>query len=326
MSDRESKGTMMERFRDILVAVDLSEPHGFVSGTLAEPSRAAIERALWLARANSARLLFMYVLDPSTIRIQPDKQQFPAEYPHEATLTGEASDVLSKLVDDARKQGVAAEHRVTVGKSWVELIRQVLKGDHDLLIAGTRRFGMWRSMLLGSTGMKLLRQCPCPVWITQPQRDRIASILVAHDLGPVGDLAMELGCSMARTHDARLHVFHAIRFPEMEEMFPTSVSLDDIAQSRGNAERHIAGQLERFQMSGRAEVHLEYGEAYSDILNLIERHHIELLVMGTVARTGIGGFITGNTAERLLPHIGCSVIAVKPTGFKSPVTLEQDVG
>lgn len=133
---------------------------------------------------------------------------------------------------------------------------------------------------------------------------------------------MELGCSIAQSHDAQLHVFHAIHFPEMEDMFPSRVSPDDIAKSRTNAERHIAGQMKRFRLSREAEVHLEYGAAYSHILTLIEGHDVDLLVMGTVARAGVAGFITGNTAERLLSHIPCSVIAVKPTGFNSPVTLE----
>ena len=45
---------------------------------------------------------------------------------------------------------------------------------------------------------------------------------------------------------------------------------------------------------------------------------------GTVARTGIPGMITGNAAEPLLPQIPCSVLPVKPAGFKSPVTLDEE--
>jgi nucleotide-binding universal stress UspA family protein len=46
--------------------------------------------------------------------------------------------------------------------------------------------------------------------------------------------------------------------------------------------------------------------------------------MGTVGRTGIRGLITGNTAERLLPQIPCSMLAVKPTGFESPITIDEE--
>ncbi len=312
----------MKRFKNILVGVDISEADRFVADQPAGPSKAAIDRALWLAKDNSARVLFTYVLDPSAIQIPADESKLPEAFPDQATLISNAEEVLSKLIDDAQQHGVSAEYQVTVGKSWIELIRQVLKNDHDLLIAGTRRFGAIRTMLFGSTGMKLLRKCPCPVWIAQPQPERIGSVLVAHDLRAVGDFAMELGCSMAQRHDAQLHVFHAIQLPEMDDVFPSRVSADDIAKFRENATQHLSRQLNAFQLSKTAEIHLEYGNAYVHVLKLIERHNIDLLAMGTVGRTGIAGLITGNTAERLLPHIPCSVIAVKPTGFKSPVTLE----
>jgi Universal stress protein family len=49
---------------------------------------------------------------------------------------------------------------------------------------------------------------------------------------------------------------------------------------------------------------------------------IDLLVMGTVARTGLAGFIVGNTAERLLQRLVCSALWVKPDGFFTPIRLE----
>ena len=45
----------------------------------------------------------------------------------------------------------------------------------------------------------------------------------------------------------------------------------------------------------------------------------DLIVMGTVGRTGIPGFFIGNTAEELLQTSQASILAVKPTGFRSPV-------
>ena len=37
----------------------------------------------------------------------------------------------------------------------------------------------------------------------------------------------------------------------------------------------------------------------------------------------VPGFIVGNIAETILNHIDCSVLAVKPEGFVTPVTLEH---
>jgi nucleotide-binding universal stress UspA family protein len=53
---------------------------------------------------------------------------------------------------------------------------------------------------------------------------------------------------------------------------------------------------------------------------IIEDKKIDVLVMGTVARTGIPGFIIGNTAESVVQQLSCSLLALKPNGFISPVT------
>jgi nucleotide-binding universal stress UspA family protein len=52
------------------------------------------------------------------------------------------------------------------------------------------------------------------------------------------------------------------------------------------------------------------------------RAGVELVVMGTVARAGIAGFLIGNTAERVLGKLPCSVLA-KPDGFVCPVSLDS---
>jgi hypothetical protein len=50
-----------------------------------------------------------------------------------------------------------------------------------------------------------------------------------------------------------------------------------------------------------------------------DRIEADLLVMGTVCRTGAAGFLIGNTAETVLSDVTCSVLAMKPAGFVTPV-------
>ena len=45
--------------------------------------------------------------------------------------------------------------------------------------------------------------------------------------------------------------------------------------------------------------------------------------MGTVARAGIGELLIGNTAKTILQRVDCSVLAIKPEGFASPVCLDE---
>jgi nucleotide-binding universal stress UspA family protein len=45
----------------------------------------------------------------------------------------------------------------------------------------------------------------------------------------------------------------------------------------------------------------------------------DVVVMGTVARTGLSGMFIGNTAENIINSLQRPVIAVKPAGFVSPL-------
>jgi nucleotide-binding universal stress UspA family protein len=50
----------------------------------------------------------------------------------------------------------------------------------------------------------------------------------------------------------------------------------------------------------------------------VTQHAIDVVVMGTLARTGVPGLIIGNTAERVLRQLKGSVLALKPPGFRAP--------
>ena len=59
------------------------------------------------------------------------------------------------------------------------------------------------------------------------------------------------------------------------------------------------------------------------IVNVAEAEDIDIIVMGSVTRTGIAGLLMGNTAETVLGAVRRSVFAIKPTGFQTPVTIED---
>ncbi len=71
----------------------------------------------------------------------------------------------------------------------------------------------------------------------------------------------------------------------------------------------------------RLQIQLIKGNPCKEIPSLARRCNVDLIVMGSVARTGIPGFIIGNTAELILGQVKCSVLVVKPDGFVSPVLV-----
>ncbi|MEM7235344.1 MAG: universal stress protein, partial [Planctomycetota bacterium] len=96
-----------------------------------------------------------------------------------------------------------------------------------------------------------------------------------------------------------------------------------VETTRRESAEHLSQLLEHSRVSIPEErvLHVK-GAPDRTIPRTVLEKNIDLLVIGTVARTGVPGWIMGNTAERLLEQIACSVLAIKPDGFISPVTLE----
>jgi nucleotide-binding universal stress UspA family protein len=53
------------------------------------------------------------------------------------------------------------------------------------------------------------------------------------------------------------------------------------------------------------------GEPVEVIADVARREEIDLIVMGTVARTGVAGLVVGNTAEKVLARVDCSLLTTK---------------
>ena len=65
-------------------------------------------------------------------------------------------------------------------------------------------------------------------------------------------------------------------------------------------------------------LHLVKGLPREVIATVVRELDPQLLVMGTIARTGLQGFVLGNTAEALLRETEVSVMVVKPPDFIPP--------
>jgi nucleotide-binding universal stress UspA family protein len=66
--------------------------------------------------------------------------------------------------------------------------------------------------------------------------------------------------------------------------------------------------------------HLPKATARSELPTLAARVGADLVILGTLGRTGVPGLSIGDTAEAVLHQAACSVLALKPPGFVSPVT------
>lgn len=300
----------------------------------------AMTRAVTLAENNQAELTVIEVIPPVSAGMFDGGL---GSVDLEAAMVTECKQHLEELIEPHR-QRLKIKLDVFIGTSFLEIIRAVLRHEYDLVIKSAENPD-FLERLFGSDDMHLLRKCPCPVWLMTPdEKSSYDSILAAVDFDPQGSVGeqdlnqqiLDLSASLAISDFASLHLAHAWEAVAEGKIRTWSANPTDAVAAYVEGERlcHEAGLYQlgewlRSQIGMEAyeylspRFHLSKGSARKVIPALAEELGVDLVVMGTVARTGIAGFIIGNTAEAILEQVNCSVLALKPAGFVSPVKLPE---
>ena len=327
----------MKRFKNILCVM---EPQAVC--------QCALDRTVILAENNQARVTLATVTErvPESIRI-PEVGPGPGDL--QARLSEAEAQRLKTLIEPYYAR-VKINAKVLVGTSYLEIIREVLRSNHDLVIKCPES-PSWLDHLFAGDDMHLLRKCPCPVWLVKPgTADSYQRILAAVDVDdnyPPAELktrqalngtVMELASSLAVSEFAELHVVHtwaAFGESSLRNSAFISEPEDEVNAYVEEVRRRHAQLLDALMQETGAKLgpdamdyikpqrYLLKGSARKEVPALAKHLQVDCIVMGTVARTGVRGFIMGNTAETILEQLDCSVLAIKPPGFETPVTLED---
>jgi len=313
-----------------------------------EVCQPALERAVTLAENNQACLTVVDVAPYVTVGFgMSDGGSGLANL--QATMISSHKQQLEAFVKPFTKR-IKIETKVLVGTPFLEIIREVLHHGCDLVIKVPENQD-WLGRLFGSDDMHILRKCPCPVWLIKSQAPKTHRVILAavdvDDAYPTQELGsrhalnrqiLEMASYLALAEAADLHIVHAwsvlgegsmrnggfIRAAEKEVnacveqvRLQHGANLDDLM-------REVSADIGQDALKYlKPRTHLVKGGARKEIPELARRIDADLIVMGTVARTGVSGFIMGNTAESILNQIDCSVLAIKPPGFKTPVNMDD---
>jgi universal stress protein E len=323
----------MERFQNILVGVDLCDGQSLIDIELSASTRAAIDKAIWLAARTSARVTFLSSLMPC-LDLTSDARGLAEMKRYQGLidcLNGKAAERMTGLVEEARSAGVDAAAIRTGGKPWYELIREVVESKFDLVLVGSHQQHTLGRVLLGNTGRRLIRTCPCPVWVTSPaEAGAVRSILAPTDFSQTAAESLKLAHSLARQFGAELHVLHAVEHHLEPAMHHLVVPVAEVeayrARIQADAQRDLNDALTKAGLEDvidPAHRHIATGRPHTVIQDAVNRLSTDLVVMGTQGRSGISGLLVGNTAERVFSHLTCSVLAIKPEDFQCPIEFPQ---
>lgn len=231
--------------------------------------------------------------------------------------------VLVDLADSLGDWGVDAEYEVRWGHPVEDVILdEVSRWDADLLVVGTRQGGVRPHTRLSRVDWQLMRSCPCAVLLARdPQFEGYETILAAIDplhrhAQPAGldRRVLEFGTALTHAAESDFLVAHVYPDPALYALASAVEVLPGVyygAENIEHAHREAVTELAaEYGVHGK-NVLLEAGDPGECLASIIERHSVDLIVMGAMKR-GVEERILGSTVEEIVANAHCDVLLVEP--------------
>ena len=146
---------------------------------------------------------------------------------------------------------------------------------------------------------------------------QISSILLPTDFSECANYALSYAASLARTFRASIVCLHVIEpivptvgYTGMTEPLPIA---DISEQLEDSAERELPKIASCEECAGLdVDELIVHGEAASEIVRVAKERGVDLIVISSHGRTGLGRMLFGSTAEAVVRHAPCPVLVVKP--------------
>lgn len=300
-----SSGRAPERFRSLLVPVDLTPSSDRVVGRLA-----------LLPLAEDARVTLLHVVPGSL----PPRDQRRAERDAKKALADEARHLRKSLP-------VSIEPVVKVGAAAKQIAACANAVKAELIVMG-RGSGRAREVFLGSTAERVIRQGQLPVLVVRlAPRAPYSRPALALDLDQAAHHVLGLMLRILQPPRPRVAIIHAFDDPYRSLVYP-SLS-DDPEEREAELQLQASQALARLLAESLAQAkvlprevpvwkpHVRYGSPRIVIEKAVKKAATDLLVLGTRGHSGVAHVLLGTVAGDVLRAVACDVLVVPPDARQS---------
>jgi nucleotide-binding universal stress UspA family protein len=146
---------------------------------------------------------------------------------------------------------------------------------------------------------------------------QLRRILVPTDFSGCANYALPYASAIARATGAAIVCVHvlepivpAVGYSGLSEPMPMA---DISEQLEDSAERELPEFTDCEELRGlKVEKIIVHGDAAAEIVRVAAEEDVDLIVVSSHGRTGLGRILFGSTAEAVVRHAGCPVLVVKP--------------
>jgi universal stress protein E len=288
----------------------------------------AVSRAFALAKRSRSRLMLLDVFDELPGVYEPLLSSLSTADAREEAQR-ERRGQLARIAALLHDHGVPSDFDVRWGRPAIELVQEVISGNHDLLVMEDDK-----PRGIHTVTNSVVRHCPAPVWIVKrslhapPPRILAAVDPIGPTPGAFDGKVLEIAAAGADSMDAELFVVHAWQplhdeFEWLPDGFRRLAEKNDVIAETHMRHAHAVEAMIRSMLPhlGKDRYRLVEGPAADAVLEAVDETGADLLVIGTARSALYARLLFGKTAERILDHVPISILAVKPNGFVSPVSV-----
>ncbi|AZQ83764.1 universal stress protein UspE [Colwellia sp. Arc7-635] len=310
----------MEKYQKILAVVDPTTE-----------DQKALKRAIELARKTGASITaFLSIYDFSyemTTMLSSDEREAMRQ-----SVINDRTQWLQAILADLDINELSIDCKVIWhNRPYEQIINQVLENGYDIVIKGTHQHDKLKSVIFTPTDWHILRKCPCPVLLVKEHSwPDNGNIVAALNIGSneeehksLNDKITAEAKQLTKVMKANLHLVNsfpgtpvniAIEIPEF--------NANDYNLSMLKHHKHAMQEHAKAFNIAPENTHIKEGLPEDVIQSVASKLDAELVILGTVGRTGLSAALIGNTAEHVIDRLNCDVLALKPDGYVSPFDVE----
>ncbi len=280
----------------------------------------ALTLAASLAQRTGARLTILRVLEEGIRGGKTSEARQTTEI--RALLIEAETRELEALSAPLAARGLLVDVQVSWGVPWEAIIERVDAQHFDLVVKPARGLSREGNVFFGSTALHLFRKCVCPVWVVGDDGKLPSKILAAVDparesgRAEMADRILGWANRVGDLAEARVHIGSAWHAPGADALvgrLPEEEIKAYVEDSQARARESLEAILATAGgMPSSDRIHLIEGPARDVLPRFVESSQYDLIVMGTLGRTGLAGEVMGETAEMILRDVRASVLTISP--------------
>ena len=278
----------------------------------------ALAHALFHADTQNAELHILHAVHwdaPSSTGTMPDPETILHEMHQVARVR------IAEMLSSRGEQTFHIVTRTEIGPRPAAVINQYITDHHICMtVMGTHGRSLIPHFLLGSVAEEVARTAHCPVMTVRADgaHNRLGAlrhILVPIDYSNQAKHALYHARQIAEMHGSMVHLLHVI--PDIEPACGHADAgfelLDTMMPRLVEEHRERLGAF--LEQTGGArvpyDVEVATGKVHWQTVAIAEKHHMDMIVMGTHGYKGFNHLLLGSNAERVIRTAPCPVFTVK---------------